>query len=189
MKVLSIFSRADREGLERAEARVAGAEVVDRQHHAEPLQFLHGRDRLLDVLHDQALGELELEEFRASRPLSLERAATMAVSRRSWNCRAETLTLIRIGGRPRFCHASAWRQASFSTHSPIGAIRPVSSASGMKRAGGSSPRLGWFQRISASTPKIAPRAQVDLRLIVQHELLARQRERAAPRAAGIFREP
>ncbi|CSI60260.1 Uncharacterised protein [Vibrio cholerae] len=35
---------------------------------------------------------------------------------------------------------------------PIGKICPVSSAIGIKTPGGNNPRLGWFQRISASTP-------------------------------------
>jgi hypothetical protein len=54
----------NRKALQRAQARIAGAEVVDRQPHAEHLQFLHRRDRLLDVLHDQAFGQLELEAPR-----------------------------------------------------------------------------------------------------------------------------
>ena len=37
-----------------------------------------------------------------------------------------------------------------STQPPIGTISPVSSAIGMKSAGEISPRVGWFQRISAS---------------------------------------
>ena len=39
-----------------------------------------------------------------------------------------------------------------STHCPIGSIKPVSSASGMNSAGEIMPRVGWFQRISASAP-------------------------------------
>ena len=51
------------------------------------------------------------------------------------------------------------------THSPIGTIRPVLSASGRKSPGSSRPRLGWFHRISASQPATAPGAQVDDRLV------------------------
>ena len=43
-------------------------------------------------------------------------------------------------------------QARFSIHCVMGTICPVSSASGMKSAGITSPRVGWRQRISASTP-------------------------------------
>ena len=47
---------------------------------------------------------------------------------------------------------AAARQASSITHSPIAGMRPVSSATGMKTFGGTKPRCGWFQRISASKP-------------------------------------
>ena len=47
---------------------------------------------------------------------------------------------------------AAARQASSITHSPMAGIRPLSSATGMKTLGGTKPRCGWFQRISASKP-------------------------------------
>src|SRR5450759_3779000 len=53
----------DRKALKRTEARIAGSEVVDRELNAQTLQFLHRGDRLFDVLHDQALGQLQLEIF------------------------------------------------------------------------------------------------------------------------------
>ncbi|MOA05865.1 hypothetical protein D3C78_1254750 [compost metagenome] len=68
------------------------------------------------------------------------------------NWRADRLTASRGMASPCASHAIIWRQASRSTQAPIGLIRPVSSASGMKRAGDTSPRCGWRQRISASTP-------------------------------------
>jgi hypothetical protein len=42
------------------------------------------------------------------------------------------------------------RQACRMTQAPIGMMSPVSSAIGMKSAGGISPRSGWRQRSSAS---------------------------------------
>jgi hypothetical protein len=57
---------------------------------------------------------------------------------------------------PFFCHSRAWRQDSRSTHSPIDRINPDSSANGMKSAGLTSPRVGWFQRSSASTLLMRP---------------------------------
>ena len=54
--------------------------------------------------------------------------------------------------RPSPGHPTASRQARWSTHSPSGTISPVSSATGMKAAGGTGPRTGWVQRISASSP-------------------------------------
>ena len=66
---------------------------------------------------------------------------------------------------------AAARQASSITHSPIARIRPVSSATGMKTFGGTMPRCGWFQRISASKPTSFWRLRVDQRLEDEVELL------------------
>ena len=46
------------------------------------------------------------------------------------------------------------------------------STSGMKSTGRNRRPDGWFQRISASTPTISPVREVDLRLVVQDELVA-----------------
>ena len=51
----------DREPLEVAERRVAGAEVVDRQVDAERLEVGEGLLEVVDVLHEHALGQLEAE--------------------------------------------------------------------------------------------------------------------------------
>ena len=50
--------------------------------------------------------------------------------------------------------AAVCRQASRSTKSPSGRIRPVASAIGMKSLGGMKPRVFDSQRSSASTPTI-----------------------------------
>ena len=60
---------------------------------------------------------------------------------------------------PTGCNACPRRHASRSTHDPIGTMRPVSSASGMKSSGITRPRVGWFQRTSASNPSISPLAR------------------------------
>ena len=72
--------------------------------------------------------------------------------RATWT--ADRLTDIASGaesGRAPY-HWAAWRQAFSSTHRPIGSISPFSSAIGMNSDGGISPRSGWCQRSSASTP-------------------------------------
>ena len=46
------------------------------------------------------------------------------------------------------------------TQRPSGRISPLSSATGMKVAGGTDPRTGCVQRSSASKPRIAPFPQV-----------------------------
>ena len=52
--------------------------------------------------------------------------------------------------------ALIWGQAVCTTHSPMGIIRPVSSASGMKSSGGIKPSLGCRQRNNVSMPRIRP---------------------------------
>ena len=54
-------------------------------------------------------------------------------------------------------------------------MKPESSATGMKRAGATSPSAGSRQRISASAPTTRAAAQLDLRLVVQAEAPAGQR--------------
>jgi hypothetical protein len=52
-----------RQALQVRQARVAGAEVVDRQFDAHALQAQHGVDRGLDVVHHHAFGQLDLERI------------------------------------------------------------------------------------------------------------------------------
>ena len=63
---------ADREPLQIGQARVAGAEVVDRQLHAEPRQRFQAQQRLAGVLHQDRLGQLQLEQC-GGRPAARQR--------------------------------------------------------------------------------------------------------------------
>jgi len=88
------------------------------------------------------------------------------------NCTAETLT-----ATVRGCvHVIASRHAVLRTHSPICRMAPFSSATGMKTSGGTSPRCGWRQRISASNPMTSPVLDGRLRLIDEPEFVARERK-------------
>ena len=95
-----------------------------------------------------------------------------------------------MAGRASRCHSRAWRHASRRIRRPIGAIRPVSSASGMKSPGSTSPRRGWNQRASASTATTRPVVEADDRLVVDADLVAldrlleRGRELVAPRGCA-----
>jgi len=60
----SDLERVDGVGVERAERRVAGAEVVDVDAHAERPQASQHAGRHLLVLHDRALGDLEPDPAR-----------------------------------------------------------------------------------------------------------------------------
>ncbi len=66
------------------------------------------------------------------------------------NWTAETLTAIFSPSGHRTASAQAWA----NTHSPRGTMRPSSSARGMNSAGETKPRVGCFQRKSASKPQI-----------------------------------
>ena len=109
------------------------------------------------------------------------------------NCRADRLTAIRRPGC-RVCQACACAQASSSTHSPSGMMRPVSSAIGMNSAGD---MRRWSdlrpaqQRFGAADPR---RGEVDQRLVVQRELAVLERapqvglgRQAAAHALGHLR--
>ena len=74
----------------------------------------------------------------------------------SSNWRADRLTPTGTRLMPSCSHARCWRQASRSTHAPIGTIRPVSSAMGMNLSGGTRLPSGWGQRIRASMPISSP---------------------------------
>ena len=130
----SILSVSIGRCLQVGQARVAGAEIVHRQRDAERLQALQRRDRGLGVVHHHALGELDLE-VRGSRPVSARMRDTARTRPSCRNWRAERLTDTTTGGRPCFCQARSAGRPRRSTHSPICTMRPVSSASGMKRSG------------------------------------------------------
>ena len=90
------------------------------------------------------------------RPVSPRIPRMLSVRLSCVNCRHEMLTEILICANPASCQALACVQAFLSTHSPIGMISPVSSASGMNVSGRISPFCGCCQRIRASTPTILP---------------------------------
>ena len=135
------------------------------------------RPRRSAIVHHHALGDLELERVRgrarfppALLAMSSAGSSWRELARRQVHRHAQRRQALALP-RAAFC-----AQAVRSTQSPIGTIRPVSSASGMNCAGRHrAAASGWFQRSSASTPVMRPLAQVDLGLVVQHELVALQR--------------
>src|SRR5690606_38549599 len=62
------------ETLELRERRIAGAEIVDRELHAHRFDREQLLDGAVDVVHDDTLGQLELEQLRRH-PALLERVA------------------------------------------------------------------------------------------------------------------
>ena len=82
----------------------------------------------------------------AEMPAEAIALVTMAGSAGFANWIGDTLTATRTFSG----HIAASAQAVRSTHSPIASISPHSSATGMKSAGLTAPRVGWFHRNSAS---------------------------------------
>ena len=74
-------------------------------------------------------------------------------------------------GRPASTQARACWHASRSTQALIGKIRPQASAMGMNCAGGTEPAVGMSPAKQGFRPGDLSRSQIDLRLIVQRELL------------------
>ena len=82
-----------------------------------------------------------------------EQAILSAREKTNWG----PMRLTWLTGRPRSTPMKvAQRHASFSIHSPILRIRPVSSAAWMNSTGWSRPRSGCCQRTSASWLKTLP---------------------------------
>ena len=66
-------------------------------------------------------------------------------------------------------------------------MRPDCSASGMKTVGGSTPRVGCTQRMSASSPTVRPVVQLDLRLVV-HRAARAARPARGQRAVQVAQQ-
>src|SRR4051812_12289151 len=110
----------------------------------------------------------------AGRPLSASAARTMAGSVSEPNWRAETLTDRRGSPRPgRSDQSEARAQAVRRTWAPMGSIAPVRSATGMNSSGATEPEprvLPADERLDAVD---AAAAEVDLGLVVDDDLVAR----------------
>jgi len=92
----------------------------------------------------------------AGSPHSPRISATRSASRGFSKARAVRLTEMRRSAWNLRRQFAAVRQAVRSTQSLITSEAPLTSATGRKAAGKSSPRSGWRQRTSASAPPISP---------------------------------
>ena len=186
--------RVDREALQVIQRRVAGAEVVDRDARRRSRAARAGPPRVssafciavVSVISSSSTRRVESGRRRAMRRTSSTRSCC-------WNWRGREVDgdAQRRRGRRR-ATARICVQAVRSTHSPIGRISRLSSASGMNA-----------ERLDEAALRIVPahqrldaddlsRGEVDLRLVVQDQLLvcdragaAASRATAAP-AARVF---
>ena len=145
----------DRELAQVRERRVAGAEVVDRDADAERPSRRAAGARSISASRMIAVSVISITRADGSSPAasSAARRSSTRCSSSSW--RAETLTdtyMFALGQAP----LGACRHASLSTQRPTSTICFVSSSSGMNVSGCTTPRTGWFQRTSASTPSTRP---------------------------------
>ena len=143
--------------------------------------------RRIGILQHHGLGDLQLEPVGDSARCAQGVRDRRTTRLRLLNCAGERLTATISIARPgRRQSAQAWR----STHSPIGTIRPISSASGMNSLGGHEATLRMApaqQRLEAGDRSDA---QIDHRLKEHFELTGiatpaadRARADAAPASA------
>ena len=161
----------ERRLLQIAERGIAGAEIVEREPHADRLQpgeHLVGR---VIVGEEHAFGDLQLELRAAGRRLRRWRARRSSADSGSTNWIGDRLTAMRtlLGPFGRFEAGGA--QHPFADLR----IRPASSASGMNMSGEIDPRVGWCQRTSASKPEISSLRALTIGWYCELQLAARDR--------------
>ena len=169
------------------ERRVAGAEVVEREAHAERAAArAASRSSPVPFSITRALGDLEHKPVRPARRAPRARRATVAT--RSGCCELahrEVHAALHAGdaeldlpaascGTPRAAPSCRSRRSG-----------PVSSASGMNSPGETRPRSGCCQRTSASTPTIRRRRSDDR--LVSGCAARRARARGAARSRSRAR--
>ncbi len=66
----------DREQFQVAEAGIAGAEIVNRQHHAHRLEFEQGGDTAVNIAHQHAFGNFQFQAGRCEASFGEHRAHT-----------------------------------------------------------------------------------------------------------------
>ena len=171
------LEHVDREARQVAQRGVAGAEVVDREPHPEPLQLAHPRRR---PCRGRAGTRSRSARAPAARAAARSRAApgaTPSTRVGSLNWALEKLTLsvelaAPLGARAPPLRPPACRRCA-APSGRAAAIRRLSSAIGMNSPGQQQAAgrvLPAHQRLDAGEPLAA---QLDDRLVVEHQLGAR----------------
>ena len=122
-----------------------------------------------------ALSVISSVRRSGARPVRARTPSTVWTMRGSSICRAERFDLdgaLRTLASGRGCQSRSCWHACSRTQAPMGMMSPLSSATGMKRYGGTSPWSGCCQRMRASTPTVVTPAELDHRLVMEHELAA-----------------
>ena len=162
----------EREALQIAQRRIAGAEIVEGDADAERAQRMEQLQRRFAAFEEDRFGDLDLEPVGSEAAVGERAAGWFRCSAPRWNCTGETLTATRTcSGQPAAC-----AQASRTTQAPIGTMSPVSSAIGMKSAGEILPARRMVpaqQRLERANAVVL---EVEQRLVVELELIALDRE-------------
>src|SRR5690348_7553938 len=168
------LQRGEREACQAGEARVAGAEVVDRDADARLRERAHGTDGVIRILHQLALGDLELDHLRrharrveeladARRKVELAELPCREVHCNRQRPRAAALPLADVGAR--------LAQHPFAHRDDEAAIlEDRNELSGRDDAAGG--MLPAQQRLGAAWPLAL---QLEFRLVEEPELAALER--------------
>ena len=168
----STLSDVDRELPQVAQRRVARPEVVDREADAERLEGAERGDGRLDVVDQDALGDLE-GQARGSSPDTDRTRADVGDEVRVGHLAARHVDADRQARRPvSSCHALVWRQALSRIQRPSSRISPLSSASGMNSIGGIGAALGVVPAHERLRPGDRTGVELDDRLVRDVELAA-----------------
>src|SRR5215471_20175205 len=132
------------------QARIAGAEIIERKTHADAFEPQHREFRALEITEQGAFVEFEFELVGRKAGLA-ENSLNRLDEIRPPELQRRNIDRDRHA-RPIAPVEAARRRM----YSPSSTIRPECSAIGIKRAGGISPCTGWIQRASASTPTSRP---------------------------------
>ena len=153
----SILRMSTGNRLQVAERRVAGAEVVDREAHAELLELLEARGARARRPPSARVSVISSTSGRGSIPDVLERVADVCDDAGCWSCLTRQVHAD-AESWPGVCAysraACAARLVAAPTR-PRATISPVSSASGMNSAGGIEPArrvMPADERLDAATP-------------------------------------
>ena len=134
------LEHVDGELAEVGERRVAGAEVVDGDLHAEILETRQPVDGGVGVLHEHGFGDLDHEGLRGHavgvehRPHVVDEPVKLELAHGHVDRHGQLVSLA--------CHRANWAQASLSTQRPTSTICPLSSSAGMNWSGAMVPLVG-----------------------------------------------
>ena len=123
--------------------------------HAELVELVEQLAGPLDVVHQDALGDLEVDPGGVEAGVGEDLGARRRPGPGGPSWRADRFTLTKRSSAATgysACQRWSWRQACSSTHRPMGTMRPVSSATRMNSSGTAGRAAGCSQRSRASTP-------------------------------------